>query len=425
MSLQGPIVIVADRPAGALVAVLQDAGAFPVVETGWCEAADAASAIEPSAVVVADPEPPVDVRHADLLAGRLKDAQGPFVPVIARVHADSTPPLEMALPISADVPIERLVSRLRSALRRRTLHATVLRRAAMLGGGGATAALPGTADAPLSDSAVLLLGRGRSYPDLSVALGERVGLLGALSVEGAARYLAARDIDGVVIADGFALEVVESLLTVLAENLRFQDLPVAVLGSKHAAIDEFACRLPNFQHIEGNAALLVARVLPFVRLQAFERRLRRVLMSLNAKGMIDADTGLLGTDAFWRDLARAVDDAEYRGAALSVACFSFGGGADRRTGTDAARLVSRLVRSVDFACRAADNSIFAVFTETDLRAAHVIARRIASVLRHTMLAADRRAGGVDTEVTIAALGAAETAQSLIARVTGNDAVAVR
>ena len=48
------------------------------------------------------------------------------------------------------------------------------------------------------------------------------------------------------------------------------------------------------------------------------------------------------------------------------------------------------MRQVDFACREADNSIFAVFTETDLRAAHVIARRIASVLKHTMLAPDRK-----------------------------------
>ena len=58
---------------------------------------------------------------------------------------------------------------------------------------------------------------------------------------------------------------------------------------------------------------------------------------------------------------------------------------DRRISLDAARLLSRLMRQVDFACREADNSIFAVFTETDLRAAHVVARRIASMLKHTML----------------------------------------
>ena len=63
------------------------------------------------------------------------------------------------------------------------------------------------------------------------------------------------------------------------------------------------------------------------------------------------------------------------------------------------------MRQVDFACREADNSIFAVFTETDLRAAHVVARRIASVLKNTMLAPDRKNSGVETEVTLATLEA--------------------
>ena len=94
-------------------------------------------------------------------------------------------------------------------------------------------------------------------------------------------------------------------------------------------------------------------------------------------------------EAFWRDLNRAVDDAEKRGVGLSIARFSFDG-SDRRISLDAARLVGRLMRQVDFACREADNSIFAVFTETDLRAAHVVARRIASVLKNTMLAPDRK-----------------------------------
>ena len=74
------------------------------------------------------------------------------------------------------------------------------------------------------------------------------------------------------------------------------------------------------------------------------------------------------------------------------------------------------MRQVDFACREADNSIFAVFTETDLRAAHVIARRIASVLKHTMLAPDRGHSGIDTAVTLATLKPTDNVDSLIARV---------
>src|SRR5262249_18379825 len=79
--------------------------------------------------------------------------------------------------------------------------------------------------------------------------------------------------------------------------------------------------------------------------------------------------------------------------ALSVARFTFDGVADRRAYVDAARLFSRLVRNVDFACREQDGSILAAFTKTDLRSAHLVARRIASVLRRTMLSPgrDRRA----------------------------------
>ncbi len=39
--------------------------------------------------------------------------------------------------------------------------------------------------------------------------------------------------------------------------------------------------------------------------------------------MIDPDTGLLARTAFWRDLDRAVREAEDRGGALSIARFSF------------------------------------------------------------------------------------------------------
>src|SRR5579863_6124390 len=96
-----------------------------------------------------------------------------------------------------------------------------------------------TAD-PLDEANVLVAGRGRAYPGLSVAVGERVGVVGALSVESAARALNVRDIDGMVIGDGFSPKIVEALLTVVAEDVRFRDLPVAVLGGHPSAIEPFA-----------------------------------------------------------------------------------------------------------------------------------------------------------------------------------------
>jgi GGDEF domain-containing protein len=264
---------------------------------------------------------------------------------------------------------------------------------------------------------VLLAGRGRSYPALSVAVGECVGDIGALSVESAARALHARNVEGIVIGDGFGPRIVEALLTVLAGDVRFRDLPIAVVGGHPATVEQFAPHLPNLDRIAEGAARLVERFMPLVRLHAFGERLRRMLKSLEAKGMVDPDTGLLGHEAFWRDLNRAVDDAEKRGVGLSIARFSFDGG-DRRSSLDAARLLARLMREVDFACREADNSIFAVFTETDLRAAHVVARRIASILKNTTMAPDRKHIGIEAAVTLATLRPTDSVDSLIARVVG-------
>src|SRR5262249_56812771 len=111
---------------------------------------------------------------------------------------------------------------------------------------------------------------------------------------------------------------------------------------------------------------------------------------------------------------RGGEAAEGRGPSFSPGGF-FLGGAARRTSLDAARLVARLMRQVDFACQEADKSIFAVFTEMDLRAAHVLTRRIASVLKKVMLATDGKAG-TEPAVTLATLKPRDTTDSLIARI---------
>jgi GGDEF domain-containing protein len=418
MALQGPFVVVADSPAPDVVEALRKAGAFPIVETTWPDAADAIDSVAPEAVVLAEPcsDRARAEEFARALTERIKAKGRPFTPIIARTRDDGAMPVAGALAVSASLPAARIAQRVSAALRVRTLHGTVLRRMATLSSRGEQA-LELPQNDPLEEATVLVAGRGRSYPALAVAVGERVGLVGALSVESAARALNARDIDGMVIGDGFGPRIVEALLTVLAEDVRFRDLPVTVLGGHHGVVEEFYAHLPNLDRVAEGPERLVERFLPFVRLHAFAQRLKRMLKSLDAQGMIDPDTGLLAHDAFWRDLNRAVGDAEKRGVGLSIARFSFERG-DRRSSLDAARLVSRLMRQVDFACREVDDSIFAVFTETDLRAAHVIARRIASVLKHTMLAPDRKRSGIDTAVTLATLKPSDNVDSLIARVVG-------
>jgi GGDEF domain-containing protein len=197
---------------------------------------------------------------------------------------------------------------------------------------------------------------------------------------------------------------------VLAEDARFRDLPVGVLAGSRADDD----RLPNLIRGDGDPQRLIERFMPFVRLKAFESHLRRLLNSLQTDGMLDPVTGLFAPAAFWSDLDHAVRQAEDSGSCLSVARFSFDDIRDARAHLDAARLFTRLVRDIDFACQDEDGSILAAFTETDLRSAHVVARRIASVLRHTMLSSDDRRT-IRPTVTLATLKPEDNLSTLVAR----------
>ncbi len=413
MALQGPFAVIADKPARDVVEALRGAGAYPIIEARWSDAAAVLQGRPPQAVILADGC--ADHARAAVLEKALElqaeQEAGLFTPVIARSRDDVLPRFTDALAINAKAPAERVVSRLNAALRVRTLHATVLRRMRTLA--ARTKDMPELPDAdPLDEASVLVAGRGRSYPSLCTAAGEQVGVIGALTVEGAAHALKSRDIDGLIVGDGFGPRVVEALLTVLAEEARFRDLPVAVVGNHAAVIETFAAALPNLERVA--AAHAIDHLLPYIRLHAFTRRLRRMLACLDAKGAIDPDTGLLANAVFWRDLNRAVDRAEKHGDALSIARFSLPA-ADRRTGLEAARLVGRLMRQVDFACQEADKSIFTVFTETYLRAAHVVTRRIASVLKKIMLTTDGKPG-VEAAVTLATLKPNDSTESLVARV---------
>jgi hypothetical protein len=415
MALQGPFAVIADHPARDIVEALRGAGAYPIIETRWAFAAAALQARPPQAVILA--EGCADHARAAVLEKALdvqaEQEAGLFTPVIARIRDDTMPHFADALAIAAKTPPERLVGRLTAALRVRSLHATVLRRMRTLS--ARTKDVPELPDAdPLDEASVLVAGRGRSYPGLCTAAGAHVGVVGAFTVEGAARALKAREIDAMIIGDGFGARVVEALLTVLAEETRFRDLPVAIVGNHAAVIETFVAALPNLERVDGTPQQAIEYLLPYIRLHAFGRRLKRMLASLDARGAIDPDTGLLANAVFWRDLNRAVDAADKRGASLSIARFSLPA-ANRRTRLEAARIVGRLMRQVDFACQEADKSIFTVFTETDLRAAHVAARRIASVLKKIMLAADGKAG-LAPAVTLATLKPSDTTDSLIARV---------
>jgi len=413
------MIVVADNPAASLVDALSGAGVFPIIETTWADAPTAFVAVKPSAVIIAEPGAAPSETAARMLCLQIATANGTIVPVIARVHGDQEAAIPIALPADAGLPVERLVARLQSAMRVRALHATVLRRIETFAAhDGRLPPLP-VGDA-LDDATVLIAGRGPLYPKLSVAMGERFKMLGALSVETAAKHLNARDIDGIVVGDGFSPRMVEAFLTVLAQDTRFRDIPIAVIGE---APPDFAEVLPNIDHVDGDPARLVARMVPLVRMHAFEVRLKRMLKTLDTNGMFDPKTGLLTRDTFGDELEKAIEEAGDHGTALCLGRFSFDGPLDQRASIDGARLVTRLIRNIDFGCLDQDDSLLIAFTQTDIRSAHVVARRIAGVIKNIMLMPQRAGDKVAANVTLAMLKAGDTADSLMRRAMGSQAVA--
>lgn len=407
MSLQGPIVIVAEKPSPGLVRAFTDAGAFPVIETRWSEAAKAVAAIKPSAVVLAEPGAP-DQGCETALEDRIAASED-YMPVIARTRENGTTAFGDALPVSDSARPEQVVARLGSALRLRALHTTVRARASALKDERDIVADLPTND-PIEDATVLVVGRGRMHPTLSVAVGERMGVMGAMSVDLATRCLNAREFDGVVIGDGLSPKLVCALLVLIGQDARFRDLPIAVLGP-----EEHVDELPNLINAR-DPQVLVQRLIPLVRQHAMEARLKRLLKSIESKGMLDPRTGLLNSDSFGRDLACAIDHANERGSVFSIARFFFPEAIDLRTSLEAARLIGRLIRPADFASRQDDGSIVTAFHGTELRAAHVVARRLASVVKHTLLEPGREQSTYQVSVTLAALKSGDTPMTLLARI---------
>jgi hypothetical protein len=400
MSQQGPIIVVANADRPLFASALEAAGMFPIIDTAWADASRAVEQMQPAGVVVSlsDTVPPGFETLAKQIAARK-----PYLPLIAVDPGISLP--ENAIPFSpSGGHFDRLPARLRAALRVRTLHSTVMRR--LDDEPVEPTALPDTD--PIRHATVLLIGRGAAYPSLSVSLGERMGVVGALSIEAAAKHLNARDIDGIVLGEGFSPRVVDAFLTVLAEDARFRNLPVVVTSDELAP----AYDLPNLEFISGEPARVAANALPLIRQHAFEAHLSRTLRSIDAGGLLDPSTGLLAPTAFNRDFATAVYQTLSRGGGLSVARFAFDP-AQERARLDGARILSRLMRQMDFGAVQDDGSVIVVFAETDLRTAHMIARRLSSVMRHT--SHGNRDARSEPVVTLASLMPSDTAKSLLAR----------
>jgi hypothetical protein len=400
MSQQGPIIVVSTAARPAFAGALDDAKLFPVIDASWNDAQRAVEQLAPAAVLVA---PSQAVQPGlDALARQIAATKA-YLPLIAVDPTASLP--ENAIPFAqSGGNFDRLIARLRAALRVRTLHATVMRR---LDDDPAARATLAECD-PARDATVLLIGRGAAYPSLSVALGMRIGVVGALSIEAAAKHLNTRDIDGIVLGEGFGPRVEDAFLTVLAEDSRFRHLPVVLTTDGLVP----AYDLPNLEIITGEPERVAANALPLIRQHALEAHLGRMLRSIDAGGLLDARTGLLIPAAFHRDFATAVYQTLSHSGGLSVARFAFDA-SHARAQLDGARIISRLMRQMDFGTALEDGSVIVAFAETDLRTAHMIARRLSSVMRHT--SHGKRDLHAEPVVSVATMLPQDTARSLLAR----------
>jgi hypothetical protein len=402
MSQQGPILVVSTAERPSLASALDEARLFPVVETGWADALHAVEQVQPAAVLATISEN--DAPRLAALARQIAPRQ-PYLPLVA-VDPPSRLP-EHAIPFfqaqdNFDRNFDRLVARLGAAMRVRSLHATVMRRQVP-----AAPIMLSDIDT-VRDATVLLVGRGAAYPTLSVSLGERTGVVGALSIEAAAKHLNTRDVDGIVISEGFSPRVIDAFLTVLTEDARFRKLPVVVTSEDLAPSYD----LPNLEILAGDPIGIADTVLPLIRQHAFEAHLSRTLRSIDAEGLIDAKTGLLTAAAFHRDFATAVYQTLERGGGLSVARFAFDP-AHPRARFDGARIIGRLMRQMDFGAVFDDGSVIVAFAETDLKTAHAIARRLSSVMRHT--SHGKRDARAEPDVSVATLRPNDSAKALLAR----------
>src|SRR4051812_42355311 len=167
MSQQGPIIVVSSGQPSPVTAALADTRIFPVIETCWSEATLALEELQPAAVLTSGGG---DAQFA-AFAARVAAVE-PYVPLLVISPKILLPP--NALPFALN---ERgftgLEARLRAALRVRSLHAAVLLRL----GDDHSRRIKLTDPDPLHDATVLLIGRGAAYPALSVALGERMGVV--------------------------------------------------------------------------------------------------------------------------------------------------------------------------------------------------------------------------------------------------------
>ena len=81
------------------------------------------------------------------------------------------------------------------------------------------------------------------------------------------------------------------------------------------------------------------------------------------------------------------------------------------------------MRAIDFACGDDDGALLVAFTQTDLRSAHIVARRVAAAVKNIMRAPTNPNDRITANVTLASFKNGDTLESLLQRVLASPMVA--
>jgi hypothetical protein len=127
MSLQGPVVVVAEQPSPDLIAAISETGAFPVIEASCAQASAAIAAADPCAIILADAHAANDRNLGECLT-RTMTRRTPIVPVVACAAANDVLPYREALTMPLDAAPAAVAKRLSSVLGAPKPHAPPVRR---------------------------------------------------------------------------------------------------------------------------------------------------------------------------------------------------------------------------------------------------------------------------------------------------------
>src|SRR5215470_19773906 len=123
MSQQGPILIVCSGGRPSFASALDETKLFPVVDAIWPDAVRAVGQLRPGAVLVSSFG--LDRPALEALATQIATCE-PYLPLIVVDPETKLPDNAIPFTYSNDHP-ERLLARISSALRVRSLHAAVMR----------------------------------------------------------------------------------------------------------------------------------------------------------------------------------------------------------------------------------------------------------------------------------------------------------